>query len=424
MVGAIAFDVPIQVDVAAGPNWLDVGPLAADRRLDVAAGADRPGPEKRDGAGRFRVADGPACRIKSIYWSSEVRSRHRPRLPHRSRSPPDRPRPRAAGPRDAAGRRSTSPGPSDPNPNLQETPDVFPRGPAAVPSPPRPSGPLGPSTHRLPARVARAFVPGPDDPPRSARASGVDRIIMPRFDPRQPRTASPTRRPLAERPDPRHRPGRRDRRRQEPGRLGLRRAGRLPARRRRDRPRPARPEPVPRPGPRAVRRGDPRPDAARSRARRPIDRRALGAIVFADPRPLRDLEAILHPAMRKTFEKAIARESRRGRSRPSCSTPRSSTRPAGTRSATRSSSSTPRAETRLARLEATRGWTAEVLAAREKAQGPLEEKRRQADHVLANDGTPEEFRAAVDALWPALVAPPRRTAPPGPPPTARGQPSS
>ena len=27
MVGAIAFDVPIQVDVAAGPNWLDVAPL-------------------------------------------------------------------------------------------------------------------------------------------------------------------------------------------------------------------------------------------------------------------------------------------------------------------------------------------------------------------------------------------------------------
>ena len=27
MVGALAFDVPIQVEVAAGPNWLDVVPL-------------------------------------------------------------------------------------------------------------------------------------------------------------------------------------------------------------------------------------------------------------------------------------------------------------------------------------------------------------------------------------------------------------
>ena len=27
MVGAIAFDVPIKVDVAAGPNWLDVAPI-------------------------------------------------------------------------------------------------------------------------------------------------------------------------------------------------------------------------------------------------------------------------------------------------------------------------------------------------------------------------------------------------------------
>ena len=32
-----------------------------------------------------------------------------------------------------------------------------------------------------------------------------------------------------------------------------------------------------------------------------ISRRALGAIVFRDPAALRDLEAILHPAMREDF---------------------------------------------------------------------------------------------------------------------------
>src|SRR5262249_41442195 len=46
-----------------------------------------------------------------------------------------------------------------------------------------------------------------------------------------------------------------------------------------------------------------------------IDRRALGAIVFAAPTALRQLEAILHPKMRRTFERAIARTIRRGRAR-------------------------------------------------------------------------------------------------------------
>ncbi len=49
--------------------------------------------------------------------------------------------------------------------------------------------------------------------------------------------------------------------------------------------------------------------------RRPIDRRALGAIVFADPFLLSRLEDILHPLMRRTFERAISREVRRERHR-------------------------------------------------------------------------------------------------------------
>ncbi|MHC5543905.1 dephospho-CoA kinase, partial [Singulisphaera rosea] len=43
-----------------------------------------------------------------------------------------------------------------------------------------------------------------------------------------------------------------------------------------------------------------------------IDRRALGAIVFASPSALADLETIVHPKMRRTFERAIARTVRRG----------------------------------------------------------------------------------------------------------------
>ena len=46
-----------------------------------------------------------------------------------------------------------------------------------------------------------------------------------------------------------------------------------------------------------------------------IDRRALGEIVFAQPSALCDLETILHPIMRRTFERAIARTVRRGKAR-------------------------------------------------------------------------------------------------------------
>ena len=132
---------------------------------------------------------------------------------------------------------------------------------------------------------------------------------------------------------------------------------------------------------------------------RPIDRRALGAIVFDDPSARRDLERILHPRMRRTFERAIARTVRKGRHTAVVldaavlfeagwddlcdvvffvDAPR---------------------ELRLRRLAAARGWTAEALAAREAAQHPLDEKKARADAVLPNTGPPEDLAAAVDRAW-------------------------
>ncbi|WP_435010531.1 dephospho-CoA kinase [Tundrisphaera lichenicola] len=158
--------------------------------------------------------------------------------------------------------------------------------------------------------------------------------------------------------------------------------------------------------------------------RRPIDRRALGALVFSRPDALRDLEMILHPSMQRTFEKAIARESRRVR-HPALVLDAAILYEAGWDTLCDSIVFVDASrEIRLARLEASRGWSAEVLTAREKSQGPLEEKRRQADHVVRNDGTPEELRSAVEALWPELVAPPRRHRRIGPASEARGQPPS
>jgi dephospho-CoA kinase len=160
--------------------------------------------------------------------------------------------------------------------------------------------------------------------------------------------------------------------------------------------------------------------------RRAIDRKALGAIVFSSPGALRDLEFILHPLMARTFEKAISRECRKQRV-PLVVLDAAILYEAGWDTLCDSVvfvDASP--EVRLARLEASRGWSAEGLAAREKAQGPLEEKRRQADHLLPNDGTLDELQAEIKALWPKLLTRPRRRrdADQAEAPSARGQPSS
>lgn len=159
--------------------------------------------------------------------------------------------------------------------------------------------------------------------------------------------------------------------------------------------------------------------------RRTIDRRALGAVVFSSPESLRDLEAILHPAMRKTFEKAIGRESRRGRV-PAVVLDAAILYETGWDTLCDTVvfvDASP--EIRLARLEASRGWSADRIAARENSQGPLEEKRRQADHLLTNEGTLAEMEAELARLWPKLMAPPRRrkdASQADAAPTARGRP--
>lgn len=147
-----------------------------------------------------------------------------------------------------------------------------------------------------------------------------------------------------------------------------------------------------------------------------VDRKALAAIVFQDKNALRDLEAILHPAMRHTFTKAIARAVRRGRHA----------------SVVLDAAILYEAEwdglcdlvvfveapdeVRLARLEASRGWTAETLTDRERAQWKVNRKRDKAGYVLNNDAGPAELAERVEALARAIVGQvPRRQKPASPP---------
>ena len=55
-------------------------------------------------------------------------------------------------------------------------------------------------------------------------------------------------------------------------------------------------------------------------------------------------------------------------------------------------------EARLARVQQQRAWSATDLEAREKLQMPLVEKRRRADAVIQNSGSPEALAAEVTPL--------------------------
>lgn len=138
-----------------------------------------------------------------------------------------------------------------------------------------------------------------------------------------------------------------------------------------------------------------------------INRKALSAIVFEAPESLRALERILHPRMRKTFEKAIARAARQ-RNYKAVVLDAAVLFEAGWNDLCDLVAfiNAPR-DLRLARLQESRGWTDTQLSEREAVQLPLDLKRRRSDLVVANDGTPGQLLEKLDDLWKAVRYRPR-----------------
>ena len=132
-----------------------------------------------------------------------------------------------------------------------------------------------------------------------------------------------------------------------------------------------------------------------------IDRRALGAKVFADPAARRRLEEIVWPALRSMMEARL-----------------DDLRAQGTAVAVLEAallieadwlplvdevwlaSTSP--ETARQRLAERNGLTMEEAESRLRAQLPNEKRRPYADVVIENDGSLEELRGAVDEAWSKL----------------------
>jgi dephospho-CoA kinase len=142
----------------------------------------------------------------------------------------------------------------------------------------------------------------------------------------------------------------------------------------------------------------------------PLDRRALGAIVFADPAALQRLEQIVHPAVRKrimAWLKSVGGDENQP------PTPNSQL-PVAVIDAIKLLEGgwkqicdavwvvTCPPEQQLARLIATRGMREDEARARIAAQPPQADKVAQADVVIDNSGSLEDTRRQVETAWQAL----------------------
>jgi len=135
-----------------------------------------------------------------------------------------------------------------------------------------------------------------------------------------------------------------------------------------------------------------------------LDREALASIVFADPSARRDLEAIVHPEVRRLF----AEGSEAYRDTDSVvvfSAPLLVETGMHTAfevlvvvSAT--------VATQIERLMRQRGMSEPSIRARIDAQAPLEDKAAAADFLVDNEGSLDELESQVDRLWNDLSARP------------------
>jgi dephospho-CoA kinase len=134
-----------------------------------------------------------------------------------------------------------------------------------------------------------------------------------------------------------------------------------------------------------------------------IDRRALGAIVFADEAALARLNAVVHPLIGEELRRRVAAALDDGSGRPIV-IEAAILLEAGWRSMMdRLWVVSVDRETAIARVAGSRGLTRREIERRIDTQMADEERRRLADRVIENRGTPAALRAEVERAWRELV---------------------
>ncbi len=135
------------------------------------------------------------------------------------------------------------------------------------------------------------------------------------------------------------------------------------------------------------------------------DRERLARRVFDSPEDRRRLEGWIHPVVRARILAALGEAEASGVERVVLDVPLLLENDAQHGLLARCDHlvfvDAPLAE-RDRRAVAHRGWEPGEVARREAAQMPLEEKRRRANHLVSNDGTPEALNTQVDRVLAAI----------------------
>jgi dephospho-CoA kinase len=133
-----------------------------------------------------------------------------------------------------------------------------------------------------------------------------------------------------------------------------------------------------------------------------IDRAALAEIVFSDPAARRDLEAIVHPEVRRMFEEGC--EPYRGTDEiVVLSAPLLVETGMDAELQTLVVVSTTE-DTQVERLIRDRAMSEQAVRSRIRAQSSLEAKAEAADFIIDNEGSLEDLERQVDRVWEALLA--------------------
>ncbi len=133
-----------------------------------------------------------------------------------------------------------------------------------------------------------------------------------------------------------------------------------------------------------------------------IDRRVLGARVFADPAALRRLNGLVHPLIGEAIRDQLM-QAQAAPSRAPIVVEAAIMMEAGWTFFDEVWVVVVEPATAIARVTASRGMTPDEVQRRIAAQMTSAERRARATRVIENDGTPAELRAQVEAAWRAVA---------------------
>ncbi len=134
-----------------------------------------------------------------------------------------------------------------------------------------------------------------------------------------------------------------------------------------------------------------------------IDRKALGDMVFRDPRKRAGLEAIVHPRVFEEENRLAGEIERAGQDKMVFFDAALLIETGAHKRMDRLVVVWCSPETQLRRLVFKSGLTAEEAGLRVDAQMPIDEKRKYATHVIDNEGGPDETRAQVERVYRELI---------------------